>query len=323
MPLPDLLPSRLVRKLGRPRMEIEDERILNRFADQGIKVRLGISGRSLTTFSIGGPLEFLVEPNTEEEVAFVISALCTAGREYRTIGAGSNLLISDRGVRGWVIKLGKGFRGYQQLGQGRFFVGASTALMSLSRELSDSGYAGLEFAGGIPASVGGAVRMNAGAHGGEMVEVLESVRVVLKGGVLETLPIAALDCSYRSTSLPDAAIVIGATVNLIQSTKEQTSKLRASFLASRKSAQPLSLPSAGSIFKNPTPEQTAGRLIEATGLKGTVSGGAKVSEMHGNWIVNEGKKASHSDVVRLIEICTKGVKDSFNLTLESELLRWI
>lgn len=284
----------------------------------GVRVRAQVLGSTVTTYAIGGPLQYLVEPDSCEQLAAVQRFLSEHGEAARVLGAGSNLLINDGGVPGWVIRLGRGLRGCEALGGGRFRVGGGAALMNLSRSLSQAGWAGLEFAGGIPASIGGATRMNAGAHGGEMAQVLRVIEVVTSQG--ETLRLDPLELcfSYRHSQLPAGAIVSAVEIELTESDAAVTEQRRAEYLAHRKKYQPLTLPSAGSVFKNPDPQRPAGKLIEAAGLKGQRRGGAQISELHGNWIVNPERKASAADVEALIALCQERVGER----LEVELVRW-
>ena len=287
-----------------------------------IRVRENVAGSDLTTFSIGGAIRYLVEPQSEAELIAVLRVLSFFDLPYRVIGAGSNLLIPDAGIEGWVIRLGRGFRYYRAAGDSSFEVGAAMSYMTLSRDLSEKGFSGLEFAGGIPASAGGAVRMNAGAHGGETAEVIQSVRFLLRSGERQELGIRNLRFAYRSSDLPADAIVTSITISLVHSSKEKTEGLRQQFLDHRRRYQPLSLCSAGSVFRNPDPTQTAGRVIEAAGLRGRQIGGAKISELHGNWIVNPEKRARSEDVEALIALCVNTVREQRDIVLEPELIRW-
>jgi UDP-N-acetylmuramate dehydrogenase len=188
--------------------------------------------------------------------------------------------------------------------------------------MSGRGLSGLEFAGGIPASMGGAARMNAGAHGGQISDVLESLTFVdVHGNVREVTP-AELNFSYRRSGLPDGAIVTSVRLVLKPSEPEECIQRRNHFLSERKKAQPLSSPSAGSVFKNPAPDRTAGKLIESVALKGERRGGAMISEKHGNWIINVERRAVSGDVLELIELCKERVFSETGLRLEQEVIYW-
>jgi UDP-N-acetylmuramate dehydrogenase len=252
----------------------------------------------------------------------LLAWLDAEGVSWRVLGNGSNLLIDDAGIETCVIRLGKGFRFLREAAAGEFVVGGATSLMTISRELSDRGYSGLEFAGGIPASLGGAVRMNAGAHGGEMAQVLHSVTAVHGRGETVTLNAADLRFAYRHSELPPGAIVTEARLTLTPGDAQRSAELRAKFLAERKARQPLTVPCAGSIFKNPPGSKSAGALIESTGLKGTWNGGAQVSELHANWIVNPKRTATAAEVLQLITKCQEQVLAQHGVELHPELVVW-
>lgn len=285
--------------------------------------RRDISGARCSTFSIGGAIQFLVEPRNQEELEVALKVLRSYSMPWRILGAGSNILLPDEGLSGFTLRLGREFR-YCRPGpsSNEFEVGAAMSLMSLSRDLSDAGMSGLEFAGGIPASIGGAVTMNAGAHGGELASVLTSVRVVRAEGALEELPAKELRFSYRHSELPPGAVVVGARITLVPGDRERSAELRRSHLAERKSRQPLTQPSAGSVFKNPPGGSSAGALIERAGLKGARRGGASISSLHGNWIVNDTRNASAKEVQELIRLCQERVAELFEVHLQPEVIAW-
>lgn len=291
-------------------------------SELNLPVRCAIPGSSVTTFSIGGPLQYLVEVQSLGQLVTLTKLLNVYQQPFRILGAGSNLLISDHGVAEWILKAGRGLRTLSSLSDNRFVVGAAYSLMSLSRELSQAGYAGLEFAGGIPASLGGAVFMNAGAHGSEMVQVVESVKIVDRHGCLEQIRADQLSWSYRHSGLPVGCMLVEAVLKLVPGDSDKISQRRAECLAYRKRTQPLTLPSAGSVFKNPEPERSAGYMIDQCGLKGSRSGAAQISELHANWIVNPKKAASATDVLALIGLCQQQVKKIFEIQIEPELVRW-
>lgn len=289
----------------------------------GLTVSRSMSGKRSTTFCIGGTYKYFLEPHNEAELVSAVKAIREAGQEYRVLGAGSNLLVSDGGIASWVFRLGKGFRSFEQKRPGVFFVQGSMSLMTLSRELSEAGFSGLEFAGGIPASFGGAVRMNAGAHGSEMSSVLNRVRFLSVTGDVEEVSKGEMQFSYRKSGFSNGSIVLGAEIELVSADAETVRRNRAEHLAERKKRQPLSYPSAGSVFKNPEGGYpSAGALIEECGLKGYAIGGAEVSRLHGNWIINPAKSACANDVAALIAHCQSTVAHMKNLTLEAEVVTW-
>ena len=287
-----------------------------------VSFRENVSGKKLTNLKIGGNLSILVEPDSEDKLLSVVRYFKNQEVNFRIIGAGSNLLIPDEGLKYPVIKLPKAFRKYQEVSSGTFNVMAAIPLMRLSTELSRAGYSGLEFAGGIPASFGGAVKMNAGAHGGEMSEVVESVRIINQNGELQVLNNQEMKYSYRSSVISNSDVILSAKIRLNKSSvPEEVLKLQQENLAYRKETQPLNLPSAGSIFKNPLPSY-AGELIEKLGFKGHRQGGAIVSDIHANWIVNESREATARDVRKLVESVQEKVFDRYQIKLKSELVIW-
>lgn len=291
-------------------------------AELKCKPKQGVLGRDLSTFCIGGPVDCLFEPNSEQELLALLRAARSAGQAVKILGAGSNLLISDQGVQDCVLRLGRGFRYCKALGDDRFEVGASSALMSLSRDLSEQGYSGLEFAGGIPASFGGALRMNAGAHGGQIWERLERVRFVSPEEEIQDLPVSELSYAYRHCSLPAEAVILGGVLKLKAGLVDECSAQRARFLTERKERQPLTVPCAGSVFKNPKPDLSAGMLIERAGLKGRTHGGAEISSKHANWIVNPKREAKAADVRALVDLCVSTVEKEQGISLEREIIYW-
>lgn len=296
-------------------------KLLERIGHLGLRVRSNVLGSACTTFSIGGPLACLIEPSDLAELSAVCKLLREEGLAPRILGAGSNILLPDEGVFDPIIRLGAGFRNVQ-ITSAVVEAGAASSLMSLARSVSDTGLSGLEFAGGIPASVGGAVFMNAGAHGGEISQVLERVRVLLADGQVAELRASELGMSYRHTKLPAGAIVVAACFRLVESDKTQTAQRRAAFLAERKARQPLHLPSAGSVFRNPPGAKSAGALLEAAGLKGFAIGGAAYADSHANWIVNPQRKAQASDVKALIQQGQAKVHALNGTSLIPEVVCW-
>lgn len=287
----------------------------------GLSVRRGVPGDRCTTFAIGGPIAYLVEPADIGSLCSLISALNRQGFLYRVLGAGSNLLIADEGISGIVIRLGAGFRTIDQRLGGVFSIGAASSVMRLARDISAAGFAGLEFAGGIPASLGGAVVMNAGAHGGEFGDVLERVGVVLKDGRYEEIERSDLNISYRRGGIPEGAIVVSAELKLTSADGAAVAEKRSRFLSHRKETQPLHLPSAGSVFRNPS-GYYAGELIERVGMKGVRFGGAEISSLHANWIVNTSRTATAAEVRHLIDKAIETVQLQHDVKLVPEVRIW-
>lgn len=281
-----------------------------------------VLGSRVTTFAIGGALRAVVTVNSVEELSAVRSLLHREAQSVEILGNGSNLLISDEPLDLWVIKLGGGFRRFNEVGPGTLEVFGATPLMTFSRKVSDEGLSGLEFAAGIPASLGGAIVMNAGAHGSEIGSRVAVVRGVLPDGSLVECKGHELPWSYRYSGLPKGVVVTSSVLQLIPGDKGEISGRCAHNLAYRKSTQPLSLPSAGSVFKNPSRELAAGALLERLSMKGFGIGGARVSELHANWIVNAERTATARDVLGVIEACQGRARAEAGIVLEPEVRVW-
>lgn len=270
-----------------------------------------------TSFKIGGPADLLIMPNGVEEVQHAIKVCKAFGVEYFIMGNGSNLLVRDKGIRGVGIKIAENFskveiEGDQVIAQGGIL------LSKLSKAIMEKGLEGFEFASGIPGTLGGAIAMNAGAYGGEMKDVLQGVSVVDDRGNIVYLNNEELELGYRSSMVQKKGwIVLEAEMKF---KKGDYSKIKAKvkdFTERRTSKQPLSLPSAGSTFKRP-PGHFAGKLIEDAGLKGVRVGGAQVSELHGGFVVNV-DHATAEDVIHLIKLVQKTVRDQFGVELTPEV----
>ncbi len=264
--------------------------------------------RAHTTFQIGGPAEELAAPESEEELLALL-----ARAPALVLGAGSNLLVRDAGVAGLTVLLGKDFARIEIEGE-TIFAQAGARLSHLAQQAMRAGLAGLEFAAGIPGSVGGAVAMNAGAYGGQISDVLEEARVAVDGKIV-VFPREAMEFGYR-TSLPLAQklVVAGARFRLHRDDPAAIAARMADFAQRRREKQPLSLPSAGSVFKRPE-GHFAGALIEGAGLKGLRVGGAQVSEKHAGFIVNTGG-ATAADVLALVETIRARVREKYGVELE-------
>ncbi|MEZ4753288.1 MAG: UDP-N-acetylmuramate dehydrogenase [Bdellovibrionota bacterium] len=297
---------------------------LKAFLDKaGIRYQESVKLSALTKMAIGGNCPFLIEPDNEAQLLSLISELRRESVDFRILGAGSNLLIDDTGISEPVIKLGKGFRYEKFLSETEVEVGGAMPLMQFARKVSERGLSGLEFAGGIPASIGGAVRMNAGAHGGEMSKLISSVTYIDPEEGLKTVDASEITFEYRKTSIPKDAVITKVILKFSKTDPKQCTELIRANLEARKAAQPLTLPSSGSIFKNPSTDNTAGKLLERCGMKGVKKGGASVSTMHANWIVNEGKDAKAREVLELIEECQKAALEKEGIELTPELVTWL
>ncbi|MFJ5622205.1 UDP-N-acetylmuramate dehydrogenase [Peribacillus loiseleuriae] len=271
-----------------------------------------------TTMKVGGPADIFIEPSSLENLEKTMEIIKENNIEWRAIGRGSNLLVSDQGIKGAVIKLGKGLDSLKIEGTD-ITVGAGFSLVSLSVQISRKGLSGLEFASGIPGSVGGAVYMNAGAHGSDISKVLKKAYILFADGTLQWLSAEEMEFSYRTSTLQKKrpGIVLAAVFQLKTGNREEIVAAMQNNKNYRKETQPYDKPCAGSIFRNPLP-QYAGQLVQDAGLKGHVIGGAKISEMHGNFIVNTGE-GSAEDVLALIQHVKNTVYEIFGVKLETEV----
>jgi UDP-N-acetylmuramate dehydrogenase len=273
---------------------------------------------SRTSFGIGGPAEFFVETGRVESIEKMLSACAEREIPYTLLGAGTNLLIADRGIEGLVIRV---VNREHRIEGTRVTAGAGLKMMRLARIVADAGLRGFEFAIGVPGTVGGAVYQNAGCWGKEMREVLVDVCGFVPGKGRQTWDLGNLHLAYRTSALRDGALkgglVIEATVQLERGDGEEAKRLMAKLTAERNETQPIKTKNCGSVFKNP-PGDSAGRLVQAAGLKGLRQGKAVVSTLHGNFIVNEGG-ATANDVAALIKRVREEVKQRFNATLETEV----
>ncbi|WP_027091072.1 UDP-N-acetylmuramate dehydrogenase [Cohnella thermotolerans] len=271
-----------------------------------------------TTWKIGGPADIFLVPDSQEQLAAAIRVLHRHGVPWTVLGRGSNTLVSDKGVRGAVVKLGAGFD-FAQFDGSAVRAGASFSFVKLSVVAGKEGLSGLEFAGGIPGTVGGAVYMNAGAHGSDVSRIFKSADIVWEDGTLETYGKDEMAFDYRRSVLQDRrGIVTEATFQLRKGDRKEIAAAMASYKDRRRRTQPLQMACAGSVFRNP-PNDHAARLIEAAGLKGAREGGAEVSLLHANFIVNHGD-AKAEDVLTLIRRIQSTVEDRFGIRLVPEVL---
>ena len=271
-----------------------------------------------TTMKIGGPADLFIEPTSIEGLKKTMQLVQKYRVNWRAIGRGSNLLVSDQGIEGVVIKLGNNLKDMKLDGT-QLTVGAGYSIVALAVLISKKGLSGLEFASGIPGSVGGAVYMNAGAHGSDISKILTNAHILFEDGSLQWLTNDEMEFSYRTSVLQKKrpGIVVEARFQLTEGDKEQIVAVMQKNKDYRKVTQPYDSPCAGSIFRNPLPH-FAGKLIEEAGLKGFQIGGAQISEMHGNFIVNAGN-AKAFDVLQLIEYVKKTIMEKYNIQMETEV----
>ncbi len=287
---------------------------LSGIAGVAVRVREPLSRH--TSFKVGGPADYFVEAHTSRGLSACLRALEGRGVPVLLLGNGSNLLVSDQGVRGAVLRLRGEFRKVRWHDSGAE-VGAAYAVSRLVREAVRRGRGGLEFAEGIPGSVGGSLVMNAGAYGSEMERVVNRVDAMTAAGEALALGREELRFSYRETRLPRDAVVTRVGMVLTPETAEVVDARMRAIMARRRESQPSGHPNFGSVFRNP-PGDHAGRLIEASGLKGLRVGSAEVSRRHANFIVNRGG-ARAQDVRRLIEQVCSEVESRFSVRLQTEV----
>lgn len=272
-----------------------------------------------TTFRVGGAADVFVTPGSIEEAADIVRLLLAEGADFTVIGNGSNLLVSDKGYRGCVVCMGRGTDDIT-VDKTTIRAGAGAMLSKVAYTAYESSLTGLEFASGIPGSVGGAVVMNAGAYGGEMKMVITKVTLFdMNTKEIKTLANCEMDFGYRHSIVKDYPyVVLEAEFELSSKNKEEIKQYMDELADKRREKQPLEYPSAGSTFKRPE-GYFAGKLIEDAGLKGFSIGGAKVSDKHCGFVINE-SGASAADVMTLIKEVRARVFDKFNVMLEPEVV---
>ena len=283
----------------------------------GDRLREGVPMAPLTTFRIGGPAALYLEPNDLHDLEAASGAIVRAEIPFAILGKGSNVLVADEGFPGLVLRLGHGFRWSAREGT-RLVAGGAMPLPALAGVALRHGLEGLAFGVAIPASLGGAVRMNAGAHGGQMSDVVETIEVFgLRTGASNSVAAADAGFAYRRSALAPDAVVVGATVRLQPGEDADIRSAMDEARAWRRATQPLAEPNCGSVFTNP-PGAHAAALIESTGLKGYAVGGAHVSTKHANFII-AGPGATAADVMALIDEIRDRVAASTGIVLEPEV----
>ncbi len=285
----------------------------------GARVAVDVDLSGYTTMRVGGPAAALVQAESLADLRAVAAVVRETGCAWMVIGRGSNLLVADEGWPGIAVVLGRGFRGVEVDGD-LVRAGAAEPMPALSREVARHGLAGLAFGVAIPGTVGGAVRMNAGAHGGEIRDVLVWAEVarIRADSALERWEADRLGFSYRHSELPADAIVTGVEVQLRPADADQLAEDMAEMRRWRRENQPINQPSCGSVFRNPEGD-SAGRLIEAAGCKGLRVGGAQVSQRHANFIT-VGSRARAADVHAIIRQVRQRVYDTAGVSLRTEVV---
>ncbi len=287
------------------------------------KVLINEKISNYTTYRVGGKVRAIVSPKGEEELIKLVSLLKEKGIKYFVLGNGSNVLFSDLMYDGIIIKLDN----FNKISiEGNIItVGAGYPLVKLSNDAMRNSLIGLEFANGIPGTVGGAVFMNAGAYGEDMSKIVESVRVLTSDGKIKEFTNKQMKFSYRTSMLQDHLdyVCISAKLKLASGNKEEIEKIMAERREQRRATQPLNFPSAGSVFRNPE-GMYAGKLIDDMGLKGYTIGKAQVSEKHANFIINTGN-AKAADIKRIIDLIKQKalIKYGIRLRVEQRLINWV
>lgn len=303
------------------------QRLTDRF---GARVRFDEPMARHTTFRVGGPADLFVMPESEEEIGYLLNMARQWGLPRVVMGGGANILVRDRGIRGMVISLARHFTGISFAGQDqdgvRLTALAGTRLRACCRHALKHSLAGLNFALGIPGSVGGGILMNAGASGASMGDVIRGIRIMTDDAVTVDLGLEDLSWAYRGLSVraasddpaPGNFLILSGVFGLAPGDTALLRAEAARIMRNRRSTQPWDRPSAGCFFKNPPSADPAGKLIEQAGLKGVSAGGAAVSEKHANFIVNR-DNASAEDIISLSEKVRETVYRIFGVALIPEV----
>lgn len=285
------------------------------------RVRFDVPLDGLTSYGLGGPAAAVVEPNSVEDLVRIMDFIETHALPVFVLGGGSNVLFRDGGFPGVVVRLGVGFADIAVVGESGDDVlveaGASAPLAQLLALTRREGLSGLEFMAGIPGWVGGALAMNAGAHGGTILDPLNALTILDASGEVAELGRNQIRHEYRRLVLPEGAVILKARFSLRRSTPDAVDERVKANLARRSATQPKGVRSAGCVFRNP-PGQAAGRLIDEAGLKGRSVGGAWVAREHANFIVHEGA-ARAAEIIELMDIIRSEVKTRFQVDLEPEI----
>lgn len=283
----------------------------------GIKLLRDEDMRAHSSFRIGGPARLFVEVESEKQLAAVVAALRELGTAYVVIGRGTNLLVRDEGIDAVVLHMGESFSRIDVIGD-TVHAEAGASLAAIASAALQHGLTGMEFAHGIPGSLGGALLMNAGAYGGEMSEIVEFVRYMDADGNIREAERKDCDFSYRHSRFEaEDCVILGARLQLVPGEKENIAARMKELSEKRIASQPLDKPSAGSTFKRPATGYAAA-MIDQCGLKGFRVGGAQVSEKHAGFVINAGE-ASCYDVMELMEQVQKSVYERFGVMLEPEV----
>jgi UDP-N-acetylmuramate dehydrogenase len=269
-----------------------------------------------TTWGVGGPAWCVCRVTSEEEAGFVVRSTHEAGMPWMPLGRGSNLLVADKGFNGVMLRLAGPLASLRREDE-KVWAGGGAHMPAVVKLAARKGLAGLEWAAGIPGTVGGAVATNAGAMGSDMSQITKEITLLLSDGEITILPGDQVAFTYRKCELPEHSLVLAALLKLALDNPEAVSQRSEQALAKRRESQPGNQPSAGSVFKNP-PDDYAGRLIDEAGCKGMSVGGAQVSRVHANFIVNRGR-ATARDVMALMGQVREKVREASGVVLEPEV----
>ena len=294
------------------------EQLKQQLRAEGIGYRENEPLAAHCTFKIGGPADVFAQPETEEQLCRTIALCRECGVKYYLLGNGSNILFADEGFSGVVIDV-SALDAEIAVEDTVLTAGAGVRLAALCKAALKHGLSGLEFAYGIPGTVGGAVYMNAGAYGGEMKDVVVSCRYITEKGDIKEIPLEKMELSYRHSFFSERNLCITSVkMKLAKGEREKIKDRMDTLMERRKDKQPLEYPSAGSTFKRPEGDFAA-RLIEVCGLKGTACGGAEVSTKHSGFVINK-DNATFDDVMGVVDIVKQKVKEQTGVTLECEVL---
>jgi len=285
------------------------------------RVQEGAALAPFTWFRVGGPAEVLISPADPQDLQRLLASLPPMVPVH-VIGAASNLIVRDGGIAGVVLRLGRGFGGVKLEPNG-LLVGAAVVGANVAKHAASAGLAGLEFLSGIPGTIGGAIAMNAGAYGSDTASVLDWAEIVTRDGRLQRLPAAALGFAYRQSALPEGAVVVRARLHAVPGDAAAIARRIAEIRARREATQPVRARTGGSTFRNPLPHHSslkAWELISAAGCRGLRLGGAQVSELHCNFLINTGN-ATAWDLETLGEEVQRRVRAASGVELEWEIRR--
>lgn len=273
--------------------------------------------RNVTTFRTGGAADYLLEPRDEASAVTALSLLRNACAEFHIIGGGSNLLVSDYGLRGFVIRLSDDNAGIK-VQDGLIYASSSVSKERFISEAIEKGFGGVEFMAGIPGAVGGGIYMNAGTYMGCFSDILRRIKVTDYQGNISEISVTCESSGYRHMNIPENSMILGGIFSLPEADNPGKERKRVDdIIADRWNKHPMEFPSAGSVFKNPE-GYSSWKLINDSGLKGVAIGGAMVSEKHTNFIINTGNALS-SDIYRLVKHIQETVYKRFSVKLETEI----